>query len=42
MEILSPGNFNLNGRLGWIVWGGLMVDYLIRLVGSICSCNTRL
>ncbi|KAJ6578176.1 UbiA prenyltransferase family-domain-containing protein [Mycena capillaripes] len=22
-------NFNSNGRLGWIVWGGLMLDYLV-------------
>lgn len=22
------GNFNRNGQLGWIVWGGLFVDYL--------------
>ncbi|KAF8812833.1 UbiA prenyltransferase [Phlegmacium glaucopus] len=25
-------NFNRNGQLGWIVWGGLMVDYL----NSLC------
>ncbi|KAF5373470.1 hypothetical protein D9615_009485 [Tricholomella constricta] len=24
-------NFNRNGQLGWIVWGGLMVDYLISI-----------
>ncbi|KAJ7099821.1 UbiA prenyltransferase family [Mycena epipterygia] len=22
-------NFNSNGRLGWIVWGGLMLDYVL-------------
>ncbi|KAJ7211602.1 UbiA prenyltransferase family [Mycena pura] len=22
-------NFNSNGKLGWIVWGGLMLDYLL-------------
>ena len=27
-------NFKSNGQLGWIVWGGLMVDYLHSL-GSI-------
>ncbi|KAH6903307.1 4-hydroxybenzoate polyprenyl transferase [Coprinopsis sp. MPI-PUGE-AT-0042] len=24
-------NFNRNGQLGWIVWGGLMVDYLLSI-----------
>ncbi|CAA7263365.1 unnamed protein product [Cyclocybe aegerita] len=24
-------NFNCNGQLGWIIWGGLMVDYLLAL-----------
>ncbi|KAJ6535603.1 UbiA prenyltransferase family-domain-containing protein [Mycena capillaripes] len=24
-------NFNRNGQLGWIVWGGLMIDYVLRL-----------
>ncbi|KAF7360710.1 4-hydroxybenzoate polyprenyltransferase, mitochondrial [Mycena venus] len=23
-------NFNSNGELGWIVWGGLMLDYVLR------------
>ena len=25
---LTKGNFLRNGQLGWIVWGGLMIDYL--------------
>ncbi|KAF7335717.1 4-hydroxybenzoate polyprenyltransferase, mitochondrial [Mycena venus] len=24
-------NFNRNGQLGWIVWGGLMLDYILSL-----------
>ncbi|KIM41215.1 hypothetical protein M413DRAFT_410751 [Hebeloma cylindrosporum] len=25
-------NFNRNGQLGWIIWGGLMIDYCLRIV----------
>lgn len=24
-------NFQRNGQLGWTVWGGLMIDYLLRI-----------
>ncbi|KAJ7138573.1 4-hydroxybenzoate polyprenyl transferase [Mycena filopes] len=27
-------NFNRNGQLGWIVWSGLMLDYMISLHGN--------
>ena len=29
--IYWQGNFLRNGQLGWIVWGGLMIDYLLEL-----------
>ncbi|KAF8879829.1 UbiA prenyltransferase family-domain-containing protein [Infundibulicybe gibba] len=28
-------NFKRNGQLGWIVWAGLMIDYLIKLTRSL-------
>ncbi|KAJ7766177.1 4-hydroxybenzoate polyprenyl transferase [Mycena metata] len=28
-------NFNRNGQLGWIVWSGLMLDYLLSLHGMM-------
>jgi hypothetical protein len=27
----STANFNRNGQLGWIVWSGLMLDYIMSL-----------
>ena len=31
---IGKGNFLRNGQLGWIVWGGLMIDYLLN---SLCQ-----
>ncbi|KAJ7648275.1 UbiA prenyltransferase family [Mycena polygramma] len=30
-------NFNSNGRLGWIVWAGLMADYILAHRNSVAS-----
>jgi 4-hydroxybenzoate polyprenyltransferase len=27
----SAVNFDRNGRMGWVTWAGLMIDYLIKI-----------
>ncbi|KAG7096099.1 hypothetical protein E1B28_006775 [Marasmius oreades] len=30
-------NFMSNGQLGWIIWGGLIADYMLRLLQQRCT-----
>jgi 4-hydroxybenzoate polyprenyltransferase len=34
LSLVFIENFNRNGQLGWIIWGGLMVDYSLRIMSS--------
>lgn len=31
LTCFSAVNFDRNGRMGWVTWAGLMIDYLVKI-----------